>query len=115
MSYILFYQNIFLDFQVCFPPKLLRTSRVFFHFSGKVKKIYNLGIHNLLVECGSILTNNILKEKLFNEFYLFKSSKKLTRRGTINVKNINKNLNITFKKKKNINTYLDKDSLIHYY
>ena len=79
------------------------------------KKIYELGIHNVLVECGYCLTNNILKEKLFNEFYLFKSSKKLIRRGTINVKNINKNLNITFKKKKNVNTYLDKDSLIHYY
>ena len=79
------------------------------------KKIYDLGIHNVLVECGFILTNNILKQKLFNEFYLFKSSKKLIRRGAINVKNINKNLNITFKKKKNVNTYLDKDSLIHYY
>tara|TARA_B100001996_G_scaffold262609_1_gene204748 strand:+ start:53 stop:1153 length:1101 start_codon:yes stop_codon:yes gene_type:complete len=79
------------------------------------KKIYDLGIQNVLVECGFILTNNILKEKLFNEFYLFKSSKKLIRRGTINVKNINKNLNITFKRKKNVNTYLDKDSLIHYY
>ena len=79
------------------------------------KKIYDLGIHNLLVECGGILTNNILKEKLFNEFYLFKSSKKLINRDTINVKNITKNLNISFKSKKNINTYLDKDSLLHYY
>ena len=79
------------------------------------KKIYDLGIHNVLVECGCILTNNILKEKLFNEFYLFKSSKKLINRGAINVKNIKKNLNITFNNKKNVNTYLDKDSLLHYY
>ena len=79
------------------------------------KKIYDLGIHNVLVECGRILTNDILKEKLFNEFYLFKSSRKLINKDKINVKNINKNLNITFKNKKNVNTYLDKDSLLHYY
>ena len=79
------------------------------------KKIYNLGMHNVLVECGRILTNNILKEKLFNEFYLFKSSKKLINREAINVKNITKNLSITFKDKKSVNTYLDKDSLLHYY
>ena len=79
------------------------------------KKIYKIGIHNLLVECGSILTSNILKEKLFNEFYLFKSSKKIISKNAINVNNINKILNKNFKSKKNVNTYLDKDSLIHYY
>ena len=79
------------------------------------KKIYDLGIHNVLVECGRILTNDILKEKLFNEFYLFRSSKELINKGSINVKSINKNLNIIFKSKKNVNTYLDKDTLLHYY
>ena len=78
-------------------------------------KIYNMGIHNLLVECGNILTGNILKEKLFNEFYLFKSSKNINNKDAINVKNINKTLNKTFKSKKKINTYLDNDTLIHYY
>jgi len=79
------------------------------------KKIYDLGIHNVLVECGCILTNNILKEKLFNEFYLFKSSKKMIIKNSINVKNISKNINNTFKNKENVNTYLDKDILLHYY
>ena len=79
------------------------------------KKIYEKGIHNILAECGSKLTNNILKEKLFNEFYLFKSNNKIINKDSLNVKNINKNLKITFKIKENINTYLDKDSLIHYY
>ena len=78
-------------------------------------KIYDMGIHNLLVECGNTLTSNILKEKLFNEFYLFKSSKNINNKDGIHVKNINKTLNRTFKSKKNINTYLDNDSLIHYY
>ena len=78
-------------------------------------KTKKLGINYLLVEGGVKLTTNFIINNLFNEFYLFKSRKKLIKRGTINVKNINKNLNITFKKKKNVNTYLDKDSLIHYY
>ena len=78
-------------------------------------KIYDMRIHNLLVECGNTLTSKILQEKLFNEFYLFKSNKKINNKDAINVKNINKTLNKTFKSKKKINTYLDKDSLIHYY
>ena len=79
------------------------------------KKIYEMGIHNLLVECGKHLTSNILTEKLFNEFYLFKSNQSINIKDAIKVKNINKTLNKTFKNKKNVNTYLDKDSLIHYY
>jgi len=78
-------------------------------------KIYDMRIHNLLVECGNTLTSKILQEKLFNEFYLFKSNKKINNKDAIYVKNINKTLNKTFKSKKKINTYLDKDSLIHYY
>ena len=80
-----------------------------------LKKIYQLGIHNIIVECGKILTNNILKDKLFNEFYLFKSSKKILNKSTLDVQNVNKKLNIIFKRKKKINTYLDKDSLLYYY
>ena len=79
------------------------------------KKIYEKGIHNILVECGSKLTNNILKEKLFNEFYLFKSNNKIISNDGLNVKIIDKNLKKIFKSKENINTYLDKDLLIHYY
>ena len=79
------------------------------------KKIYEKGIHNILAECGSKLTNNILKEKLFNEFYLFKSNNKIISNDGLNVKIIDKNLKKIFKSKENINTYLDKDLLIHYY
>ena len=79
------------------------------------KKIYEKGIHNILVECGIKLTNKILKEKLFNEFYLFKSNNKIIKKNRLNVKSINKSLKIIFKNKNKINTYLDKDSLMHYY
>ena len=79
------------------------------------KKIYDIGIQNILVECGSKLTNTMLKEKLFNEFYLFKSNKKIISNDRLNVKNIKKYLNMSFKSKNKVNTYLDKDLLLHYY
>ena len=80
-----------------------------------LKKIYKNEIHNILVECGGKLTSNFLKENLFNEFYLFKSNNKIFNKDTIKVKSINENLKKIFKNKESINTYLDKDSLIHYY
>ena len=87
----------------------------YFDIKKIFKKIYEFDIHYLLVECGKSLTYNILKEKLFNEFYLFKSNNIINSKYSINVKNINKLLNKTFKKKNFVNTYLDKDKLIHYY
>ena len=80
-----------------------------------LKKTYEIGIHNLLVECGEFLTNKFLKEKLFNEFYLFKSSEKINSVNSISIRNIRKSLVKSFKSSKIVNTYLDKDSLIHYY
>ena len=42
-----------------------------------IKKLYSLGFRNTLVEGGDFLTTNLLKSKIFNEFYLFKRQKKL--------------------------------------
>tara|TARA_B100001123_G_C15157167_1_gene965958 strand:- start:76 stop:1173 length:1098 start_codon:yes stop_codon:yes gene_type:complete len=86
----------------------------YFELSELFKKIYKLGIHNILVECGKNLTYKILKSNLFNEFYLFKSSKKLTNTRKLSISNIRKNLK-NFDEKNYVNTYLDKDTLIHYY
>ena len=44
-----------------------------------MKKLYNLGCRKILVEGGNDLTNYLLKKKLFNEFYLFQSQKKLSK------------------------------------
>ena len=44
-----------------------------------LKKIYSLGIRNLLVEGGDNLTRNMLKKNLVNQFYLFKSIKNLSK------------------------------------
>ena len=79
------------------------------------KKIYNLGIHTVLIEAGKTLTCNIISQKMCNEFYLFKSGKILNNKDKINVLGVKKQLDKEFKNKYLVNTYLDKDKLIHYY
>jgi len=51
------------------------------HFDIKIilKKLFKLGIRNLLVEGGDDITKNLLKNRLFNQFYLFKSQKELSK------------------------------------
>ena len=44
-----------------------------------MRKLYNLGCRNILIEGGNSLTNHFLKKKLFNQFFLFKSPKKLSK------------------------------------
>ena len=69
----------------------------------------------MLVECGRDLTYKMISKKLFNEFYLFKSNKNLNNKEKIKVFDIKRNLNKKFKNKYFVNTYLDKDNLMHYY
>ena len=87
----------------------------YFDLQKILKKIYNIGIHNLLIECGKSLTYKFISKKLINEFYLFKSDKIIKRKINMKVLNINRNLNATYRNKSYINTYLDNDKLIHYY
>ena len=42
-----------------------------------LRKLYMIGIKNLLVEGGDKLTKSFLQKRIFNEFYMFKSSKNL--------------------------------------
>ena len=42
-----------------------------------LKKLYMIGVKNLLVEGGDKLTKSFLQKRMFNEFYMFKSSKNL--------------------------------------
>ena len=79
------------------------------------KKIYSLGIHTVLIEAGKTFTCNIISQKIFNEFYLFKSGKILNNKDKINVLDVKKRLDKEFKNKYFVNTFLDKDKLIHYY
>ena len=86
-----------------------------FNLKSVLKKINDLGVSNLLIEGGKKLTMNFLKDKLFNEFYLFKSDVKLGKKGRYNISEILNKLNSTFNFKKKIDTYLDKNELIYYY
>jgi len=87
----------------------------YFDLKKVFKKIYTLGVHKLLVECGKDLTMKMLSEIYFNKFYLFKSDKKLINKDKININNIIKKLDKNYKNKKYVKTFLDNDSLIQYY
>ena len=49
-----------------------------FNLKQILHKLFALGVRNLLVEGGDKITKNMLKERLFNQFYLFQSKKKLS-------------------------------------
>ena len=86
----------------------------FFDLKLVLKKLYKIGIRNVLVEGGNNLSGSFLKKKLFNEFYLFKSSKSLSK--LVNYKDFNylKQLSQKYRNKKKINTQLGKDSITLY-
>ena len=78
-------------------------------------KVYSLGISTIIVEGGKSLTRTLLKNKLINEFYLFKSNKNLKKLEKNNIFNFKKEINHFFKKKENIKTFLNGEELIRYF
>ena len=74
-----------------------------------LKKIFSIGCRNLLVEGGKNLTDNFLKNKLFNEFYLFKSPNRLGSIGKLNVSTQLHQLPFKYKNKSNINSFTGND------
>ncbi len=46
-----------------------------------LKKLYKLDCRNLLIEGGDELTNYLLRNKIFNRFYLYESNKKLSKKS----------------------------------
>ena len=90
------------------------NKKKYFDLKLILKKLYILGCRNLLVEGGNDLTSSFLKKSFFNEFYLFKSQKKLFK--TTYSKNFNsfKVLSKNYKNKSKINTRLGKDSITLY-
>ena len=87
----------------------------YFNLKKILKKIFNMGIHNILVECGKKITNQMILKNLFNEFYLFKSNNIINNKDKIKILDVKNNLHKKFRNKNFINTYLDKDTLMHYY
>ena len=79
-----------------------------------LKKIKFMRINFLLVEGGKNLTSEFLKEKYFNEFYLFKSNILLNHKKKMNVSILCSKLSKIFKKNQKVNTYLENDILYKY-
>ena len=79
-----------------------------------LKKLYKIGCRNLLVEGGNDLSKSIIKKKLFNQFYLFKSPKILSKLVDYKDFNCFKELSHKYKSKNKINTQLGKDSITLY-
>jgi diaminohydroxyphosphoribosylaminopyrimidine deaminase / 5-amino-6-(5-phosphoribosylamino)uracil reductase len=86
----------------------------YFDFKLILKQLYSLGCRNLLVEGGNDLTQYILKNKLFNQFYLFKSQKKLSKTATYKDFNCFKYLSQNYKNRFKLNTRLGKDLITLY-
>jgi diaminohydroxyphosphoribosylaminopyrimidine deaminase / 5-amino-6-(5-phosphoribosylamino)uracil reductase len=86
----------------------------YFDFKSILKKLFTLGCRNLLIEGGNELTKNILKEKLFNQFYLFKSPKNLSKLVEHKEFKHFNDLLQNYKSKIKINTKLGKDIITLY-
>ena len=85
-----------------------------FDIKSILKKLYILGCRNLLIEGGNNLSKYIIKNRLFNEFYLFRSPKKISKLVAYKDFNCFKDLSQKYKNKKKINTQLGKDSITLY-
>ena len=77
-----------------------------------MKKLYNLGSRNILIEGGNDLTNYLLKKKLFNQFYLFKSPKKLSKFVEYKEFSGLKILKQNYKNKLKLKLYFGQDSVV---
>ena len=86
----------------------------YFDLKLVLKKIYQIGIRNILVEGGDELSGSFLKDKLFNQFYLFKSPRILSKSAPYKDFNHLKYLIHNYKTKSKINKRLSKDTITLY-
>jgi diaminohydroxyphosphoribosylaminopyrimidine deaminase/5-amino-6-(5-phosphoribosylamino)uracil reductase len=90
------------------------TKKKYFDLKLVLKKLYKIGIRNILVEGGDDLSSSFFKDELFNEFYLFKSQNRLSKLVAYKDFNCFKYLSQNYKNKKKISTLLGKDSITLY-
>ena len=79
-----------------------------------LKKLYNYGCRNLLIEGGNNLTNALIKNKIFNKFYLFKSPKYISKTSEYLKFEGLSTLNQKYKNRINLNLNLRKDRITLY-
>ena len=85
-----------------------------FNFKYILKKLYMQNCRNLLIEGGDELTSNLLKNRIFNKFYLYKSPKNLSKVTEYLKFNSLDVLKKNYKKKINLNLNLGKDKITLY-
>jgi len=79
-----------------------------------LKKLYKMSCRNLLIEGGDKLTNHLLRNKIFNRFYLYKSNKKLSKRSEYLYFNGLNLLKQKYKKKVNLKVNLGNNKITLY-
>ena len=79
-----------------------------------MRKLYNLGCRNILIEGGNELTKSLLNKKTYNQFYLFKSPKKISKFVTHLEFNGLSTLKKNYKVKMKINSNFGQDTVTLY-
>ena len=90
------------------------NSKKRFNLKIILKKLFSLGIRNLLVEGGEKITKNMLKNRLINQFYLFESLKILPKTKKHVIFTSNGILNKNYRVKSMISSKLAKDKITIY-
>ncbi len=85
-----------------------------FDFKIILKKLFSLGCRNLLIEGGDRITKNLIKHRLVDKFYLFKSPKNLQKKKISQNFTSFKILNSKYKMVSKINSKLVKDKITIY-
>ena len=117
---IIFYRNADKKKITLFKKKgiqLIKSSlnkNKYFDINLILKKLYLLKCRNLLVESGNELSQSFFKNKLFNQFYLFKSPKKLSKLVIYKEFDSFKYLYQNYKSKLKISNKIGKDSIYLY-
>ena len=94
--------------------KLATKVNGFFDLKLVLNKIYLLGCRNLLVEGGKTLTNNFLKDNLFNQFFLFQSNNNLGKKAKLNISSELRQLTFKYKTKTKLSSFTGEDIIFLY-
>ena len=79
-----------------------------------LRKLYTLGTRHLLVEGGDLITKNLIKNRLFHKFYLFRSPKNLLINEKHQIFTSFNILNSKYKKRSKTSSKLAKDNITIY-
>jgi diaminohydroxyphosphoribosylaminopyrimidine deaminase/5-amino-6-(5-phosphoribosylamino)uracil reductase len=85
-----------------------------FDVKSILRKLYRYNCRNLLIEGGNNLTNHLLKNRIFNKFYLYKSPKNLSKETEYLKFDSLDVLKKNYRNRFNLNLFLGKDKITLY-